>query len=79
LRNELFFTEHYEGDQVKEYGIGGYVGLIREIRSAYRVLVGRSEGKMRLRDRRLRSEGNIKMDFKEVRLPEYGLDSSFKS
>jgi len=79
LRNELFFTEHYEGDQVKEYGIGGYVGLIREIRSAHRVLVGRSEGKMRLRDRRLRSEGNIKMDFKEVRLPEYGLDSSFKS
>lgn len=79
MRNELFFTEHYEGDQVKEYGIGGYVGLIREIRSAYRVLVGRSEGKMRLRDRRLRSEGNIKMDFKEVRLPEYGLDSSFKS
>jgi len=76
-RSELFFfTEHYEDDQVKEYGIGGYVGLLREIRSTYRILVGRTEGKMRLRDRRLRWEGNIKMDFKEIRLPEYGLDLS---
>ena len=35
-------------------------------RNAYRVLVGKPEGKSPLRRRRLRWEDNIKMDLREV-------------
>jgi len=45
-----------------------------ERRGAYRVLVGKPEGKKALGKLRCRREGNIKMGFKEVGLAGHGLD-----
>jgi hypothetical protein len=44
----------------------GHVARMREGRSVYRVLVGRSEGKRPLGRPRRRWEDNIKMSFREV-------------
>jgi len=44
----------------------GHVARIGERRSAYRVLVGKPEGKRPLQRPRFRWEDNIKMDFQEV-------------
>jgi len=46
-----------------------------EWRDAYRILVGKPEGKMPLRRPRLRCDGNIKLDLQEVD-GGYGLDCS---
>jgi len=46
--------------------VAGYVALVRERRSAYRILVGKPEGKRPLGKPRRRWEGNIKMDLQEV-------------
>ena len=44
----------------------GYVALIEQSKNAYRVLVGKSEGKRPLGRPRRRWEDNFKMDFGEV-------------
>ena len=44
----------------------GYVELMKERRSVYRVLVGKPEGKISFGTPRLRWEDNIKMDLQEV-------------
>ena len=44
----------------------GFVARMGERRSAYRVSVGKPEGKRPLGRPRVRWEDNIKMDFKEV-------------
>jgi len=44
----------------------GHVARMGEERGAYRVFVGRAEGKRPLGRPRLRLEGNIKMDSQEV-------------
>jgi len=44
----------------------GHVARLEERSSAYRVLVGKSEGKRPLGRPRLRCEDNIKMDLQEV-------------
>jgi hypothetical protein len=46
----------------------GNVAFIGERRGAYRILVGKPEGKRPLGRRRLRLEDNIKMDLQEVGL-----------
>ncbi|KAJ4429839.1 hypothetical protein ANN_22043 [Periplaneta americana] len=45
----------------------GYVASMGESRNAYRVLIGRPEGKIPLGTPRRRWENNIKMDLREVR------------
>jgi hypothetical protein len=47
-----------------------------EKRSAYRVLVGKPEGKRPLGILRQRLEDNIKMDLRRERMGWHGLDSS---
>ena len=44
----------------------GHVARMEQSRNAYRVLVGKSEGKRPLGRPRRRWEGNIKMDLREV-------------
>jgi hypothetical protein len=44
----------------------GHVALMGEGRGAYRVLVGRPEGKRPLKRRRRRWEDNIKLDLREI-------------
>jgi hypothetical protein len=46
----------------RKMGWVGYVAYIREKRMAYRILVGKSEGKKPLIRPRFRWQGNIKMD-----------------
>jgi len=46
--------------------LAGHVVHVREMRSVYRVLVGKPEGKRPLVRRRHRWEDNIKMDHQEV-------------
>jgi hypothetical protein len=44
----------------------GHVGRMGEKRNAYRVLVGKPQGKRPLKRPRRRWEGNIKMDLREI-------------
>jgi hypothetical protein len=44
----------------------GYVACMGEMRSAYKVLVGKLEGKRQLGKPRHRWEDNIKMDLREI-------------
>jgi len=44
----------------------GYIARMVEMRSVYKVLVGKPEGKRPLGRTRHRCEGNIKMDLQEV-------------
>jgi hypothetical protein len=55
--------------------LAGYIAHTRERRGAYRVLVGRPEGKRTLGRRRHRWEDNIKMDLQEVEWE--GMDSIY--
>jgi hypothetical protein len=43
-----------------------HVARLREVRSAYNILVGRSEGRRSLGRPRRRGEDNIKMDLREI-------------
>jgi hypothetical protein len=52
----------------------GHVARMEEQRGAYRILVGRREGRRPLGRPRSRWEDNIKMDLKEVGLGEGGMD-----
>jgi hypothetical protein len=51
----------------------GHVACMGDGRGAYRILVGRSEGRRPLGRSRRRSEDNIKIDLREVGW-EHGLD-----
>jgi hypothetical protein len=55
---------------------GGHVARLGEKRNAYRILVGKPEGKRPLGRPRRRCEDNIKMDFKGDMMGWYGLDLS---
>ncbi|KAJ4446277.1 hypothetical protein ANN_12972 [Periplaneta americana] len=55
----------------------GHVTLMGESRNAYRVLVGRPEGKRRLGRPRCRWEDNIKMDLREVGYEEIHITESY--
>jgi hypothetical protein len=44
----------------------GHMALMGEMRNAYRILVGKPEGKRPLGRRRCRWEDNIKMDLREI-------------
>jgi hypothetical protein len=46
----------------------GYVARMRELRNAYKILVGKLEGKRPLGRPRCREEDNIKMYLKEIRV-----------
>jgi hypothetical protein len=55
------------------WGEGGYELCVGEESDVYRVLVGKSEGKMPLESPRRRWEDNIKMDIQEVGKGSWGL------
>jgi len=44
----------------------GHVAHIREMKNAYKILVGKSEGKRLLGRPRLRWKDNIRMDLREI-------------
>jgi hypothetical protein len=50
----------------REYEVGGVCSFMREKRNAYRVFVGKPEGKRPLGRPRRRWEVNIKMDLREI-------------
>jgi hypothetical protein len=50
----------------KRMRLAGHVARIWEKRTAYRILVGKPEGKRPLRRPRHRWENNIKMDLREI-------------
>jgi len=52
--------------QVKGDEVGGTCSTHVEMRSAYKILVGKSEGKRPLGRPRRKYEDDIKMDFKEI-------------
>jgi hypothetical protein len=52
----------------------GHVARIGERRNAYRILVGKPEGKRPLGRPRCRWVDNIKMDLRDIGLGWYGLD-----
>jgi hypothetical protein len=54
------------GDQIKKNEVGGACSTCWEGRGAYRILVGRPEGRRPLGRPRRRWEDNIKMDLQDV-------------
>jgi hypothetical protein len=62
----VFLTEYYSNDQIKKNEMGGACGNTGDRRGAYRVLVGKPEGKRPPGRHRLRWDDNIKMDVKEL-------------
>jgi hypothetical protein len=61
---------------VKENEIGGHVARMGEMRSVYKILIGKSEGKRILRRPRHRWEDNIIMDLRGNRVESYRVDAS---
>ncbi|KAJ4443159.1 hypothetical protein ANN_04809 [Periplaneta americana] len=70
---DVFYSNHCRKDATSTdlnlytFEMGGHVARMGESRNAYRVLVGRPEGKRPLGRPRRRWEDNIKMDLREVR------------
>ena len=64
------------GDQIKKTEIGRTRSTYGERRGAYRVLVGKPEGRRPLGRSKCRWEDNIKMDLREVGWEGHGLDQS---
>ena len=62
------------GEQIKKNETEGYEACIRDRRGAYRVLVGKPEGKNHLEDPGIRWEDNIKIGLEEVGWGVHGLD-----
>jgi hypothetical protein len=62
----VLITKYYSGNQIEKNEMGGHVARMGEKRGAYRILVGRPEGRRPLRRPRRRWENNIKMDLREV-------------
>jgi hypothetical protein len=55
-------TKFYSGNQIEKNEMGGAYSTYGEKRTAYRILVGRPEGRRPLGRPRCRWEVNIKMD-----------------
>jgi hypothetical protein len=62
----VFLTKHHSGDHVKKTEIIRACSTNGESRGAYRVLVGKPEGRRPRGSPRRRWEDNIKMDLTEV-------------
>jgi hypothetical protein len=62
----VLITKYYSGDQIRRMRWAGHVARMGEGRVAYRILVGRPEGKRPLGRPRRRWEDNIKMDLEDV-------------
>jgi len=60
-------SQIYLGDQIEKNYMSRNVPCVGERRVAYRVLMGKSEGKRPPRRTRRRLEDNIKMDLQKVR------------
>jgi hypothetical protein len=58
--------KYYLGDQIKTNETRGHAAGMGERRGAYRVLLGKREGKKPLGRPRCKWEDNIKMDVQEV-------------
>jgi hypothetical protein len=71
LKRRVHIINYYSGNQIEKNEMGGHVALWRKKRGAYRILVGRPEGRRPLGTPRLRWENNIKMVLQEV---EWGMD-----
>jgi hypothetical protein len=67
-RNLMTYThpKYYSGNQLEKNGMGGECSTYGEKSGAYRILVGRPEGRRPLGRPRRRWEDNIKMDFQEL-------------
>jgi hypothetical protein len=59
-------TKYYSDNQIEKNEMGGHVARMGEKRGAYRILVGRLEGRRPLGRPRWRREYNVKMDLQEV-------------
>jgi hypothetical protein len=57
----LLFNKYHSGDKIKKR-CAGHVACVGKRMDAYRVLMGRLEGRRPLRRRRRRWEDNIKMN-----------------
>jgi hypothetical protein len=65
--HNLYASEHFYGDQVKEDEMGGSYVTHGEMRNVYKVLVGNLEGNRPLGRPGRRWEDNIKVDIKGSR------------
>jgi len=70
----VLLTKYYSVDQIKKNERGGAFGTMGNRIGAYRVLLGRPEGKRPLGRHWRRWKDNIKMALPELQL-RYGLDS----
>jgi len=59
-------NKYYSGDQIENYGMGGACGTHGGRRGAYRVLLGRPDGKKPLGNCAQKCEDNIKINIEEV-------------
>jgi hypothetical protein len=67
IHNLYFSPNTYnQNDQVKEHELGRHVARMEEKRNAYRMLLGKSEGKRSLGRSRRRWVDNIKKDHREI-------------
>jgi hypothetical protein len=65
--NDLYSSPNFiQVIKSRRLGWAGHVARMGEERGAYRILVGRPEGRRPLGRSRCRSEDNIKMDIREV-------------
>jgi hypothetical protein len=71
--HNIFFAKHNYNDQVMKDEMGRACSTQGEKRNAYRIFVGRPEGKRPLGRYKCRWEDNIKLYLKE-RMGWYGLD-----
>jgi hypothetical protein len=62
----ILITKYYWGNQIEKNEMVGHAAHMAEKRGAYRILVGRPEGRQALERPRRRWEYNIKMDLQEV-------------
>jgi hypothetical protein len=62
----VLLTKYCLDHQIKEDEMGGVCTRVGEERNAYRVLIGKPEGKRPHGSSRHRWEDNVKMDLKEI-------------
>jgi hypothetical protein len=58
----VLITKYYSGNQIEKNKMGGHVARMWEKKGAYRILVGRPEGRQPLGRPRRRWDDNIKID-----------------